>query len=145
MRTILFAVLAGMTLAFTGCRRTDVRDFVLDVPQMKAEDLQAVSEALMGKPQYVTDSSKRKVLVGYEGGFSGLNELNEPGSLGFTEPSRNLKFDPATHRLSMRYDSMQIAKVNIAMAVAKLGFDVSFVDRGVTNRVSPESIGAKRR
>lgn len=48
-----------------------------------------------------------------------------------------VKFDAATHRLTMRYDSMQLAKKNIEMAIAAIGF--------TANDVTPESIGAKSR
>lgn len=46
-----------------------------------------------------------------------------------------IKFDATTHRLTMRYDSMQLAKKNIEMAIAAIGFKA--------NDVTPESIGAK--
>ena len=46
-----------------------------------------------------------------------------------------LEFDSANHCVKMQYDSMQIAKKNIEMAIAKVGY--------VANGVTPESIGAK--
>ena len=46
-----------------------------------------------------------------------------------------LEFDSANHCVKMRYDSMQIAKKNIEMTIAKVGY--------VANGVTPESIGAK--
>lgn len=45
----------------------------------------------------------------------------------------SLKFDRAAKKLYMRYDSMQLAKKNIEMAIAKAGFEA--------NGVKPESIG----
>ena len=45
-----------------------------------------------------------------------------------------IKFDAAARRLTLRYDSMQIAKKNIEMAIAGAGF--------TANGVTPESIGA---
>ena len=47
----------------------------------------------------------------------------------------SIAFDDAAHRLTLRYDSMQIAKKNIEMAIAQIGF--------TANGVTPESIGAK--
>lgn len=47
----------------------------------------------------------------------------------------SFKFDAARHVLALRYDSMQIAKKNIEMAIAGAGF--------AANGVTPESIGAK--
>ena len=46
-----------------------------------------------------------------------------------------LKFDLENHRVTVRYDSMQTAKKNIEMAIAKAGY--------AANGVTPESIGAK--
>ncbi len=48
-----------------------------------------------------------------------------------------IAFDAATRRLSLKYDSMQLAKKNIEMAIAAAGF--------TANGVTPESIGAKPR
>lgn len=45
----------------------------------------------------------------------------------------SLKFDRASKKLFLRYDSMQLAKKNIEMAIAKAGFEA--------NGVKPESIG----
>lgn len=49
----------------------------------------------------------------------------------------SLSFDAATRTLHLTYDSMQIAKKNIEMAIAKTGF--------AANGVTPESIGAVSR
>ena len=48
-----------------------------------------------------------------------------------------LRFDDAKKELVLRYDSMQIAKKNIEMAIAACGLEA--------NGVTPESVGAKRR
>ena len=48
----------------------------------------------------------------------------------------SLRFDSAKHVLSLRYDSMQVAKKNIEMAIAGAGFKA--------NGVTPESVGAKK-
>ena len=48
--------------------------------------------------------------------------------------TKTIKFDAAARRLTLRYDSMQIAKKNIEMAIAGAGF--------TANGVTPESIGA---
>ena len=47
----------------------------------------------------------------------------------------SIKFDVASKTLSLRYDSMQLAKKNIELAIAKAGF--------AANGVTPESAGAK--
>ena len=49
----------------------------------------------------------------------------------------SLKFDRGARKLSLRYDSMQLAKKNIEMAIAKAGFEA--------NGITPESVGAKRK
>ena len=45
----------------------------------------------------------------------------------------SLKFDRKAKKLTLRYDSMQLAKKNIEMAIAKAGFEA--------NGVTPESVG----
>ena len=49
----------------------------------------------------------------------------------------SIAFDASARRVTLKYDSMQIAKKNIEMAIAKAGF--------TANGVTPESIGAKRK
>jgi len=97
-------LVATVVFALAGCRRTDVRDFTVDLPEVTQDDMQAVAAALS---QY--------------GGV-------DKGSL---------QFDVAKHQLVLKYDSMQIAKKNIEMAIAKAGFEA--------NGVTPESIGAQRK
>ena len=46
-----------------------------------------------------------------------------------------IKFDVENRRVTVRYDSMQTAKKNIEMAIAKVGY--------AANGVTPESIGEK--
>ena len=55
------------------------------------------------------------------------------GFAGVEKPS--LKFDQKAKKLILRYDSMQLAKKNIEMAIAKAGFEA--------NGVTPESVGKK--
>ena len=55
------------------------------------------------------------------------------GFAGVEKPS--LKFDQTAKKLTLRYDSMQLAKKNIEMAIAKAGFEA--------NGVTPESVGKK--
>ena len=45
----------------------------------------------------------------------------------------SLKFDLAAKKLTLRYDSMMLAKKNIEMAIAKAGY--------AANGVTPESVG----
>ena len=48
----------------------------------------------------------------------------------------SLKFDRQAKKLTLRYDSMQLAKKNIEMAIAKAGYEA--------NGVTPESVGKKK-
>ena len=89
-------------LAVAGCRRTDVRDFTVSIPDMAAGDAQAIAAALAP--------------------YSGVDKAS-------------LKFDPAAKTLSLRYDSMQLAKKNIEISIAQAGF--------TANGVTPESVGAR--
>ena len=97
-------LVGAVVLALAGCRRTDVRDFAIEMPEATQADLPAIAEALLA--------------------FDGVRQPN-------------LQFDAANHRLTLRYDSMQIAKKNIEMAIAQAGF--------TANGVTPESIGAQRK
>ena len=56
------------------------------------------------------------------------------GFAGVEKPS--LKFDQKAKTLMLRYDSMQLAKKNIEMAIAKAGFEA--------NGVTPASVGTKK-
>ena len=49
----------------------------------------------------------------------------------------SIAFDASARRVTLKYDSMQIAKKNIEMAIAQAGF--------TANGVTPESIGTKRK
>lgn len=102
MQKLFFIALTVVVLA--GCRRTDVREFAIDVPELSAADVSLVMAALAP--------------------FGGVERSS-------------IRFDAAAHRLTLRYDSMQLAKKNIEMAIAQAGF--------TANGVTPESIGAKRK
>lgn len=94
-------LVAAAALALAGCRRTDVRDFAVDVPEATQADMPALAAALAP--------------------YGGVEKAS-------------LAFDAAARRLTLRYDSMQIAKKNIEMAIAKAGF--------TANGVTPASVGA---
>ena len=49
----------------------------------------------------------------------------------------SLKFDLAAKKLILRYDSMQIAKKNIEIAIAKAGYEA--------NGVTPQSVDAQKK
>ena len=104
---ILGVAIAALVIAAGGCRRTDMREFVVEVPEATAADEVAL----------------RSALAMYEG----IPVRNDPEAI---------KFDAANHRLTVRYDSMQLAKKNIEMSIAEAGF--------TANGVTPESVGAKR-
>ena len=93
-------------LALAGCRQKDVRDFTVDVPALVQGNEAKVTEAIRGALA----------------GCCGID-------------MSSLAFDSANHCVKMRYDSMQTAKKNIEMAIAKAGY--------AANGVTPESIGAK--
>lgn len=101
-RDFMAGALAAAFAAASGCRRTDVRDFEVSVPEATAEDAAALRAALAP--------------------YVGVKE-------------DSVEFDPARRVLSLRYDSMQIAKKNIEMAIAEAGF--------TANGVTPQSVGAK--
>ncbi len=99
----IFAFLL-IAVAVAGCRRSDVREFSVHMPEMTKADVQLVGAALqkfggIDKGSYVYDDEKKV--------------------------------------LSLKYDSMHLAKKNIEIAIAKAGF--------TANGVTPESVGAKRK
>ena len=101
---ILLTILLAAFAVLAGCRRTDVRDFTVSIPELTAADHSAVTAALAPYGGVLKDT---------------------------------IKFDDDKKVLVLRYDSMQIAKKNIEMAIAACGLEA--------NGVTPESVGAKRR
>ena len=99
-------LIALALLAFAGCRQKDVREFAIDVPALTQESEAAVTAAIRG------------ALLP----CSGVDMAS-------------IQFDAANHRVTLKYDSMQTAKKNIEMAIAKAGY--------TANGVTPESIGEK--
>ena len=92
--------------ACAGCRQKDVREFAIDVPALTQEKEAAVTGTIRGALAACT----------------GVDMAS-------------LQFDAASHRVTLKYDSMQTAKKNIEMAIAKVGY--------AANGVTPESIGEK--
>ena len=90
-------------LALAGCRQKDVREFTVEVPALTQTNEVAVTTAI------------RNALAG----CCGIDMAS-------------LQFDSANHSLRLRYDSMQTAKKNIEMAIAKIGY--------VANGVKPEEM-----
>ena len=101
VRMLAAAVAAGVCLTI-GCRRTDVREFQVEIPGLTAEAEPAIRQSLSA--------------------FAGVERAS-------------LRFDLQSKRLTLRYDSMQLAKKNIEMAIAKAGF--------TANGITPESVGKK--
>jgi len=94
--------LVVLAFAFVGCRRTDVRDFVVSIPSMTAADQATIAASLAP--------------------YAGVDK-------------QSLVFDFEKHELRLSYDSMQLAKKNVEMAIAAAGF--------AANGVTPESVGAQ--
>ena len=100
----IFLSVLTVLFALAGCRRTDVRDFAVEIPSATEADVPAIAACLSP--------------------YAGV----ERGSL---------KFDASKRVLTLRYDSMQLARKNIEMAIAGIGF--------TANGVTPESIGKASR
>ena len=96
------AVAAAAVCLAVGCRRTDVREFEVNIPSLTAEAEPAIRQSLSS--------------------FAGVEKAS-------------LRFDHQAKKLTLRYDSMQLAKKNIEMAIAKAGF--------TANGITPESVGKK--
>ena len=69
----------------------------------------------------------------------GMTQADEPAIKGAIAmyggvDKSSIKFDVSAGTLSLKYDSMQVAKKNLELAIAKAGF--------TANGVTPESVGA---
>lgn len=95
-------------LAFAGCRQKDERDFTVNVPALVQKDAEAVSGVI------------RTALAGCCG-----------------VDMSSLQFDSENHCVKLRYDSMQIAKKNIEMEIAKAGFEANGVKPDQVPREKP--------
>lgn len=107
MNRFFMSVLCVAVLVAVGCRRVDVREFTVDVPEATAADEPALRAALAP--------------------YGGIDSKNP----------ESVCFDAAKHQLTIRYDSMQLAKKNIELSLAAAGF--------TANGVTPESVGAKKK
>ena len=101
---VVVASLVVAAAVLSGCRRTDVREFAVTIPEMAESDRAAIEDAL-------------RMYGGVDKG--------------------SYSFDYGKKVLTLRYDSMQVAKKNIEMAIAAAGLSA--------NGVTPESVGAKPR
>ena len=187
MRVLL---VAAVILAWTGCRRADVRDFAIEMPEATQADLPAIAEALLAfdgvRQPNQTDEMRTMFFesdrLGQEARhYQGMVQKLQAQAEGLMSRGRTIEspevrelvrqvqsaqqsgreaqkrsaalyknasdllhkkleaecFDAAARRLTLRYDSMKVAKKNIEMAIAKVGF--------TANGVTPESVGAKRK
>ncbi len=93
-------VLFAFAAVFAGCRRTDIRDFTIAIPDMMPQHEQQIKAALAP--------------------YGGVVKTS-------------YKFDHQAKTLFLQFDSMQIAKKNIEMAIAETGL--------AANGVTPASVG----
>lgn len=181
---------AAVILAWTGCRRADVRDFAIEMPEATQADvpavveallafdgvrqpnqtdevkkmffesdrlaqearyyqgvvqkLQAQAEALVARGRTVDAPEVREIVRQAQSAQQSAREAQRRSAALYKNANDLLRkkletecFDAAAHRLTLKYDSMKVAKKNIEMAIAKVGF--------TANGVTPESIGAKRK
>lgn len=98
---VLLTALA-FAAALSGCRREDVREFTVEIPGLTQENKQKVVDAFTlrkpGQPPRVYDGIRPDTFV--------------------------FDFDKKT--LTMKYDSMKIAKTNIRMLIESAGVEVHF-------------------
>ena len=103
MKKALFAA-AMATLALAGCRREDIREFTVDVPNLGPENAAEVKMAFVTIDKQ--DPRKGRVCEGID--IDGR------------------KCDIGGTKILVRYDSMKIARTNIRMLLRDKGFDVVF-------------------
>ncbi len=101
-RRAALSVLAAALLFLPGCRRTDVKEFTIDVPQLDATTRQKIADAIIwndGKGTLPRDGIK----------------------------AEDVKFDLEARKVHLKYDSMVLAKKNIEFAIAEAGFTANGV------------------
>ena len=97
-RTALFA--AALVAALCGCRRTDVRDFEIKVPELTRENSSRIVGALMG--------------------YDGVRDVAKL-------QKNTIVIDEPAHTVKVKYDSMKVAKKNLEMAIARAGYEANGV------------------
>jgi len=101
MRMMIMAAFAAVAV-LSGCRREDIREFTVEIPGLTQENKQKVAEAFIvrkhGQVPHVYDGIRPDT-------FS---------------------FDFEKKTLTMKYDSMKIAKTNIRMLIESAGVEVHF-------------------
>ena len=99
----ILTVAAALAL-LAGCRREDIREFTVDIPGLaesnRAQVVEALQQGVPGNP---------KQLRFYDGVLSD-----------------SLAFDFQKKTLTLKYDSMKIAKTNIRMRIQDKGIEVTF-------------------
>ena len=183
-------LVGAVILALAGCRRTDVRDFAIEMPEATQADLPAIAEALLnfdgvrlpnqtdemkkgffeserlGQEARYYQSAVQKLQAQVEGLVAHGRTIDSPEVREIVRQAQSAQksgrdaqkrseilyrnardmllkklaqecFDATAHRLTLKYDSMKVAKKNIEMAIAKVVF--------AANGVTPESVGATRK
>lgn len=98
----MIIAVAVMAAALSGCRREDVREFTVEIPGLTQENRQKVVDAFTirkpGQTPHVCDGIRPDTFA----------------------------FDFEKRTLTMKYDSMKIAKTNIRMLIEAAGVEVHF-------------------
>ena len=97
-RTALFA--AAVAAALCGCRRTDVRDFDISVPELTRENSSKIVGALME--------------------YDGVRDVAKL-------QKHSVVIDESTRTIKVKYDSMKVAKKNLERAIALAGYEANGV------------------
>ena len=95
------------TLALAGCRREDIREFTVDVPNLGPENAAEVKMAFVTVDKQ--DPRKGRVCEGID--IDGI------------------KCDVNGKKILVRYESMKIAQANIRYAIDEAGVKVSFPEK----------------
>ena len=101
------ALVASALLVLGGCRREDIREMTVSLPDLTEANSAKVVDAL--KVVDPNDARRTRYLGGvYEDSF---------------------RFDYANRTLTLRYDSMKIAQANIRYAIDEKGLKVKFPEK----------------
>lgn len=97
-RYAALVILAASAIA--GCRRTDVRDFEIKVPELTRANASMYVNALMA--------------------YDGIKDVAKLDK-------NSIVVDEAARTIKVKYDSMKVAKKNLEMAIALAGFEANGV------------------
>lgn len=92
----------ALAALLAGCTRQDIREFTVEIPGL-------------------TEANQREVVEAFV-----IRKANQPSRVYDGIDPSSFRFDMAAKTLTMKYDSMKIARTNIRMLIQDKGIEVAF-------------------